>query len=447
MNSEHPELLIVATDDPYHSTRLAIRMVDLGVWFAFEPPYVLPGELPQDLSGFKSIVIDERKAEAVRDRLDAFRAGGGRVRTPGEKEWLSESYIERTVVQGGLTLNHPAMRERLESVPDRMVLDAALSWALQYDSPAWNDVQRYYVETLTEAYDLTGDTALIEHAGRIVDRAVENKPDAAQNCDYIACLYAFMGYLRHAEREGLLDLCRQFIDDYLARAPRYRDVLSNYLRPDSEGVLRAEIAFQACPAFARLAKRTGEAEYADVSVQQILAMNRELADEETGLWYLGRGQGGRTPSLWGRGVAFCLRGVVDTLAELPDDHPHRGELIGILSRMAASMKRFQDADGNWRQIVDEPDARVESSTISWTVAGLAKAVRLGLLDDGQFAECIAKGWLAAKRLSWNGLGTRICGGVTASMDPEYYRHRHFMPCSYGHFHLLAAVEVLRRSGA
>lgn len=444
MNPAHPELLVIATDDVITSMRLCARMVELGVWFAFDPPYELPKELPADLSGYKSVVIDESKADAVRDRLDAFRAAGGRARTPGEAEWKSESYIERTIVQGGLTLHHPAMRAKMEAVPDRQVFETALHWAQKYDSDGWHDVQRYYVEVLTAAHDLTGDESILGHAGRIVDLALGNQPPEPATCDHIACFYAMLGYMRRSGRAELLDICRKGIDTYLAKAPRYRKVLSNYLRPDSEGILRAEVAFQACPAFARLAACTGDAKYADVAADQILAMDRELADEDTGLWYLGRGQGGRTPCLWGRGVAFSLRGVVDTLEELPADHPKREGLLDILARMAASMKRLQDADGNWRQIVDEPDARVESSTISWTVAGIAKAVRLGSLDDADYADCIERGWRAAKRLTWNGLGTRICGGVTSSMDPDYFRHRHFMQCSYGHFHMLAAIEVLRR---
>jgi unsaturated rhamnogalacturonyl hydrolase len=245
-----------------------------------------------------------------------------------------------------------------------------------------------------------------------------------------------------AQQPTLLGVCRGVVDDYLRQAPRYRGVLSNFLRQDSNGVARAEIAFQASPALARLARHTKERRYAATAVEQILLLDHELRDAATGLWFLGRGASGRTPSLWGRGCAFSLRGVVDTLAELDADRADRAKLLAILKRMAGGLRRLQGKDGDWRQITNEPQSRPESSATAWTVAGLAKAVRLGWLGP-EFRPCIERGWRAVKRRVWDGLATRICGSVTASMDPEYYRSRPFLSPGYGHFALLAAIEVGR----
>lgn len=241
-------------------------------------------------------------------------------------------------------------------------------------------------------------------------------------------------------------MCQRVVDDFVRLAPRYRRVLGNFLRADEGGILRSEIAFQACPAFARLARFTGEQRYADLAVEQILLLDRELRDEKTGLWHLGRGQGGLTPSLWARGCVFSLRGVLDTLAELDRKHPGLPKLAAILTRMAASLVHFQDENGEWRQVLDEPYTRPEGSAGAWGVAVLAKGIRLGYLS-ADFLPAVKKGWRAAKRRIWDGRCTRICAGTTASMDPDYYRYRPFTSASFGHFHLLAAIEILRLGGS
>lgn len=108
--------------------------------------------------------------------------------------------------------------------------------------------------------------------------------------------------------------------------------------------------------------------------------------------------------------------------------------------MSASLCALQGPTGVWFQVLDDPSSRDEMSATTWAVAGLLKGVRLGYLDRSHLPVAL-KGWRAAKRRFWDGFSTRICGGTGASADPDYFRHRHFLPCSYGHFHLLAATEV------
>jgi rhamnogalacturonyl hydrolase YesR len=444
--SKQEELLIIAPADPRRAVMLATRMTDLGVFFQFEPPAKLPELLPADLRGYRLILIPKEKAAGEEQRLAAFTRRGGDVHYMEEAQWDNESFIERVPTRGGLTLGHPAMVARLETAPDQEVFEATLAWSMVYMYPEWHDVLRYNIECLVEAHDLTGDRAILDQAGRLVDLALQAPPpEPLQTCDHVSCTYAILQYMRRANRPELLKPCRELVDSYVRLAPRYRGVLSNLIK--ESGILRAEIAFQGCPGFARLARCTGERRYADLAVEQLLILKRELEDRKTGLWYLGRGPGGRTPVLWGRGCAFSFRGIVDTFEELEPAHPGRKKLAAMVTRMASSLKALQGADGDWRQIVDEPDSRPESSTTAWSVVGLAKAIRLGLLPDAEYRRCIEKGWRAAKRRIWGGMSTRLCGGVTASMDPEYYRSRHFMKGSYGHFHLLAAIEVLRRRAA
>jgi rhamnogalacturonyl hydrolase YesR len=190
----------------------------------------------------------------------------------------------------------------------------------------------------------------------------------------------------------------------------------------------------------------GEPRYAEVAVQQILLLEKELADRKTGLWHFGRGPGGRTPCLWGRGAIFSLRGILDTLLELPPGHPSAPRLGALVRRMAKGVARAQDREGFLHQVLDEPASRAETSATSWGAAVLARAVRTGHVAPS-FGRVAEKAWRAAKRRRWDGLATSICGGFTASMDRNYYFHPKWLMGSYGHFLALGGIEVLAMCGA
>lgn len=440
--SPAPDLLILAPPDLTLSRQLAARMVELGVFFPFAMPgYRLPTELPADTAHFKGIVLPAEQAARWDARLGEFERRGGFVMRMGGSDWQNESFIERIAVRCALKLQNPAMRAWMESLPDRDVLGAALGWCETFVQDQWTDVLRYQIECQVTAHALTGEATRLEKARALVDRALAIQPASAASCDHLACVLAILQFAQTTGRRELIALGRRVTDEFIRLAPKHRGIWSNLVRRDERGMARSEIAFQACPACARLARLTGESEYADLAAGQILLLDKEL--ESSGLWVLGVGEGGRTPCLWGRGAVFGLRGVVDTLEEMGESHPSSSALLEIVRRMAKALRRFQGPDGTWCQVLDEPDTGMECSTTAWATAGLAKALRLGWLAAG-FEECVEKGWRATKRHAWDGMPVNTCGGVTASMDPSYYRHRHFFrPSPFGHFPALAAIEFLR----
>ena len=443
-------------------------MVDLGVLFPFSTPYRLPEKLPKDLSSFRIILLPEDAASPVERRLAAFTRAGGFVHRMKDAQWENESFIERVVVRGGLRAPHPAMWARMEAIPDSQIIETACARILEYLRGDWHDVLRYFIECLTAAHEITGRRDYLDHAGKLVALAMAEKPPFPATCDHVSVIYAALGYMRAAGTQEYLPLCRQVIDEYMRRAPRWRGVFSNFADPEQAGIARAEIAFQFSPALARFAAMTGERRYADIAVEQILLSDKLLRDRATGLWRIGRGQGGQTPCLWARGSVFAFRGVIDTLEELsrcgaaavrcgtaqqqrsaatapgcaPIVNRSTLRLLPLARRMSASLCALQGPTGVWFQVLDDPASRDEMSATTWAVAGLLKGVRMGYLDRGRLPVAL-NGWRAAKRRFWDGFSTRICGGTGASVDPDYFRHRHFLPCSYGHFHLLAATEVAR----
>jgi rhamnogalacturonyl hydrolase YesR len=436
-----PELLLLSPKDPGRARKLAARMVELGVFFPFEGAYQLPTRLPGGLRGFKLIVApDDRPLPSA--PLRRFERNGGRVIRLAASDWTNGSFIERIPVMGGLRLQHPGMFAQMEAVPDELVFRACLHWSMVYGDLAWNDVLRYNIECLLESYELTREPSILKRAGFVVRKALAGRPPTPGSCDPASCAYPLLRYFERAGNARIVSDCRSFADEYLARAPRYLGVLSNFVRPQDAGILRSEIAFQACAPLARLARVSGESRYRRIAIEQLFLLDRYLRDARTGLWRLGRGPAGQTAGLWGRGCAFSLRGVLDTLTELPADDPAQTRLRKIVQRMVRALAQLQTKEGFWCQLLGENPGRPECSATAWTTAAVAKAIRLGVVGR-EFLPVARKGWLATKRRIWDGLPVAITVATTASADLEYYRHRPVSEPNFGHFPLLAAIEMLR----
>jgi unsaturated rhamnogalacturonyl hydrolase len=83
-------------------------------------------------------------------------------------------------------------------------------------------------------------------------------------------------------------------------------------------------------------------------------------------------------------MGWFAMGLVETLDFIPPDHPRRGELIGILQRLADAITRVQDPkSGVWWQVVDQGGREknyLEGSASAMFTFALLKSARLGYID-------------------------------------------------------------------
>ena len=73
---------------------------------------------------------------------------------------------------------------------------------------------------------------------------------------------------------------------------------------------------------------------------------------------------GLSSEVWSEGLGWYALVVVETLADLPPDHPRRPEVLDIYMRLAAGLKRVQDPKtGGWFQVVDKGDRPIIGSIL------------------------------------------------------------------------------------
>lgn len=135
------------------------------------------------------------------------------------------------------------------------------------------------------------------------------------------------------------------------------------------------------PFLVRLATATSEDRYYDQGAGELLAYARLLQDERTGLFVHGHElRCGPNGERWARGNGWALLGLVDTLVELPSEHPARLELHQRLRALSDGLARAQRTDGLWHTIIDDERTFAESTLAAMVASALPGAVRSGLLD-------------------------------------------------------------------
>ncbi|MBE7171231.1 MAG: glycoside hydrolase family 88 protein [Williamsia sp.] len=186
--------------------------------------------------------------------------------------------------------------------------------------------------------------------------------------------------------------------------------------------------------------------------RQFILMEKHSRDAATGLLYHGWDESkeqrwadkktGRSPQIWGRAMGWYGMALVDVLEYFPAKNSGRDSITGILQRLAAAIKKYQDPKtGLWFDIVDKPTAKgnyTEASVSCMFVNTLAKGVRLGFLP-AEYSAVAKRGYdgIVKQFVQKDGQGqTNLMGTVSVSGlggDPyrdgsyEYYMSEKVVP--------------------
>ena len=167
--------------------------------------------------------------------------------------------------------------------------------------------------------------------------------------------------------------------------------------------------YMASPFLAEYAATFREPAIFDDVAKQIVLAEAHMRDAKTGLLYHGWDERrqqrwadpktGRSSQFWGRAMGWYAMAVVDVLDWLPQDHPQRRAVLGVLERLAAAVASVQDgATGVWWQVLDQPGRPGnyrEASASSMFVYALSKAVRHGWLDQAAYGPVATRGYQGA----------------------------------------------------
>lgn len=205
--------------------------------------------------------------------------------------------------------------------------------------------------------------------------------------------------------------------------------------------------FMSVPFLARMGRVTGNQKYLDDAITQVKNFNKYLYDPTTGLYFHAYFDDVKQNGVgrWGRCNGWLAVAQVELLNNLPANHPERKTLIDLLLRQIIGFSRYQDVSGLWHQVLDKPDAYLESSVTCMFIYTVTRAVNEGWID---------KSYISIAENGWKGLNTKInekgeiadvCIGTGIENDIAFYYNR---PKELNEFHvsgaaLLAGSEMIK----
>ncbi|MDB6016963.1 MAG: glycosyl hydrolase family 88 [Pedosphaera sp.] len=166
-------------------------------------------------------------------------------------------------------------------------------------------------------------------------------------------------------------------------------------------------------------RATGDTNYLNRAAHEMVTYLDEL-QQPNGLFY-------HAPDVhffWGRGDGWMAVGMSELLRSLPANHPDRARILVGYKQMMASLLKYQDADGMWHQLIDQPDAWPETSSTAMFTFAMITGVKNGWLKQKAYAPAARKGWLGMiKYLNADGDTCEVCEGTNKKNNLNYYLTR------------------------
>lgn len=208
----------------------------------------------------------------------------------------------------------------------------------------------------------------------------------------------------------------------------------------------ADDLYMSCPFLIRWYQYTGNTNYLDDAVRQIINMAGYLQDTN-GLWFHGYYNTTHTTNghKWCRANGWAMVAATEVLSVMPTNHPSRSNVLNILTRHIEGIKSVQAPSGRWRQLLDRPELWEETSSSAMFTYCIARAVNRGWIDPANMAVA-RKGFIGVcENITTNGVVNGTCEGTSLSTDYNYYYNRAHTNSDERHGRgpvLLAGSEIL-----
>jgi unsaturated rhamnogalacturonyl hydrolase len=130
------------------------------------------------------------------------------------------------------------------------------------------------------------------------------------------------------------------------------------------------------------------------------------------------------PFFWSRGNGWMAAGMSELLSSLPNNNPDRPRIMEGYKKMMASLLKYQDEKGTWKQLIDEPTAWAETSGTGMFAFAMITGVKKGWLDPNIYGAAARKAWLGLiTYIDNNDDIHEVCEGTNKKNDRQYYFDR------------------------
>jgi unsaturated rhamnogalacturonyl hydrolase len=181
----------------------------------------------------------------------------------------------------------------------------------------------------------------------------------------------------------------------------------------------SDSVFMACPILASAGKLTGESKCFDMAARHFSFMQK-LCLRPDGLYR----HSPLSEAAWGRGNAFPALGLAWTLSDFPIQHPELKRMLRAFQDHMAALAPFQDANGMWREVIDQRGSYSEYSATAMIATAMLIGIKHGWLESATYQPRVDRAWRAI--LARTGAGGRlmdVCESTGKQKSLKDYIHR------------------------
>ena len=273
----------------------------------------------------------------------------------------------------------------------------------------WCYVQGYVLCGFEKLWACTGDARYFDYVKRFADQhvAVDGslrgfKGDSLDDMLAGTVIVAVYAHTGEAKYRRAADTIRRAFDTY----PRNADGGFWHGVPLAHEMW-IDGVFMGLMFLTRYGAVIGDSEHCfDEAAHQILTLASHCRKGDSGLFLHGYDEArhaawadpitGLSPEVWSEGLGWYALILVETLALMPADHPKRAQVMDILLKLAAGLRKVQDArTGLWYQVVDKgdrPDNWHDTSGSAMFVYTIQRAIDLGYISRRTYAPVVRKGY-------------------------------------------------------
>jgi len=272
------------------------------------------------------------------------------------------------------------------------------AWQLDYGKRLYFSYsQGVGCSAMLKLWKSTGDERYFDYVKQFADSVINTRGDIhlynplTYNLDFIESgNMLFDVYQKSGDQK--YKIAMDHLTDQLKKQPRTSDG-GFWHKKIYEHQMWLDGIFMASPFMAHYGATFHQPQWIDEAISQITLCHRHTFDPKTGLYYHAWDESksqrwanpvtGVSPNFWGRSIGWYFMAVVDALDYIPVDHPRRGELISIVQGLAETLPKYQDSNGLWSQVIDQPKRSgnyPEASVTTQCMYALAKAVNKGYID-------------------------------------------------------------------
>ena len=260
-----------------------------------------------------------------------------------------------------------------------------------------------------------------------------------------------MSYVgEYLQNETYLAPCRESAAWIMEHFPRTQEGGFQHMTSDTlnDQELWDDTLFMTVLFLANMGRIEGKPEYIREAQYQFLLHAKYLANKETGLWYHGwtfNGNHNFAQAFWGRGNCWITIAIPEVLSMVECDADVKLQLQQALLNQVRSLEKYQNENGMWHTLIDDPTSYVESSATCGFAYGMLKAVHDGLLDSHY--EAVAMKALAPilGYIAQDGVVHQVSYGTPMGrQSKDFYKNIELRPMPYGQaLAMLFLIEVLR----